>query len=159
MKRKVLFLCTKNSARSQMAEVILNYRGGDSFIAYSSGSNPAKEIHSLAFKVLTNAGFDMAGKRPKSIEEYENEEFDFIITLCDRMKENCPIFPGQPVLAHWGMPDPAEYEGTDEEKLKFFNKTVIEISQRITLFLNIPMEKLDRMALEIKVKEIGTISL
>lgn len=159
MKRKVLFLCTKNSARSQMAESILNYRGSDNFIAYSAGSNPANEIHPLTFKALTYAGFDMTGKRPKSMQEYINGEFDFIITLCDRMKENCPIFPGQPILAHWGMPDPVEFEGTEQEKLKFFEKTINEISQRITLFLNLPMAKLDRMALELKVKEIGTTSI
>lgn len=159
MRKKVLFLCTGNSTRSQMAEAVLNHRGSDNFIAYSAGSNPANEIHPLAFKVLSHTGFDMTGKRPKSMEEYINEKFDFIITLCDRMKENCPIFPGQPILAHWGMPDPADFEGTDEEKLKFFEKTINEISQRITLFLNLPMEKLDRMALELKVKEIGTVSL
>lgn len=106
MRKKVLFLCTGNSARSQMAEAVLNHRGSDNFIAYSAGSNPANEIHPLAFKVLSHTGFDMTGKRPKSMEEYINE-----------------------------------------------------ISQRITLFLNLPMEKLDRMALELKVKEIGTVSL
>lgn len=159
MKRKVLFLCTKNSARSQMAEVILNYRGNDRFNAYSAGSNPASEINPFAVKVLANAGFDLLNKRPRSMDEYINDEFDFIITLCDRMKEDCPVFPGQPILAHWGMPDPADFDGTEEEKQKVFEKTVKEISNRMTLFLNIPMEKLDRMALELKVKEIGKVSL
>ncbi len=159
MKKRILFLCTGNSARSQMAEAVLNYWDSDKFIAYSAGSNPAEEIHPLAVKVLSQAGFDMTNKRPKSMDEFLNEEIDFIITLCDRMKENCPIFPGQPILAHWGMPDPKEFEGTEQDKLKFFEKTLKEISQRIVLFLNIPMDKLDRMAVELKVKEIGTISL
>lgn len=159
MKRKVLFLCTKNSARSQMAEAVLNYRGRDNFIVYSAGSSPDNEIHPIAIKVLTQLDFDMTGKIPKSIEEYINDEFDFVITLCDRMKENRPIFPGKPILAHWDMPDPADSEGTEEEKTKFFEKTVKEISQRITLFLNLPMEKLDKMDLANKVEEIGTVSI
>ncbi len=159
MKKKVLFLCTKNSARSQMAEAVLNYRGRDNFIAYSAGSQPAEEIHPFALELLTKIGFDMAGKKPKSMNLYANEEFDFIITLCDKMKEDCPIFPGQPILAHWGMPDPADFEGNDQEKRKFFEKTMNEISHRISLFLNIPMSKLDRMALELKVKEIGSICI
>lgn len=159
MKRKVLFLCTKNSARSQMAKAVLNFRGSNNFIAYSAGSNPANEIHPLAVKVLTKSGFDMTNKGPKSMEKYINEEFDFIITLCDRMKEDCPIFLDLPILAHWGMPDPADFEGTEEEKLKFFENALNEISQRITLFINIPIEKLGRMALEFKVREIGTATL
>jgi len=142
-----------------MAEAILNYRGRDNFIAYSAGSRPAGAIHPLALKVLTDAGFDMSGKMPKRMEEYLNEDFAFIITLCDRMKEECPIFPGKPILAHWGMPDPAEFAGAEEEKLKFFEKTMSDISERLSLFLSLPMEKLDRMALELRIKEIGKVTL
>ena len=158
MKRKVLFLCTSNSARSQMAEAILNYRGGDRFVALSAGSEPTEEIHPLAVKVLSDAGYDMSGKSPKSLQKFIHEDFDFIITLCDRMKEICPVFPGQPILAHWGFPDPADFEGEELKKLQVFQKTMMGISQRISLFLNLPMEKLDRMMLEERVKEIGAHS-
>jgi arsenate reductase len=156
MKRKVLFLCTSNSARSQMAEAILNHRGGDRFTAYSAGSEPADKIHPLALKAMTDAGIDISGKRTKSMNEFINRDLDFIITLCDKMKENCPVFPGKPILAHWGLPDPADFDGGEAKKLQVFQRTMMEISQRISLFLNIPMEKLDRMAVEKKVREIGT---
>lgn len=156
MKRKVLFLCTSNSARSQIAEALLNHRGGDRFAAFSAGSEPADEVHPLALKVLSDAGIETIGKKPKSISEFIDEDLDFIITLCDRMKENCPTFPGQPMLAHWGMPDPANFKGGETENIDVFQRTLMEISQRISLFLNIPMEKLDRMAIENRVKEIGT---
>lgn len=138
-----------------MAEAVLNQLGRDRFVAFSAGSDPADEIHPLACKVLSRAGFDMTGKRPKSLKEFLTEDFDFVITLCDRMKENCPIFPGQPIFAHWGSPDPADFKGEEEEKTRLFDKTFMEISQRVSLFINLPMEKLDRMALEIRVKEIG----
>ena len=155
MKRKVLFLCTSNSARSQIAEALLNYIGKGTYTAFSAGSNPAPEIHPLAVKVLESAGFDMTGKRPKSLKEYSHEDFDFIITLCDKMKENCPVFPGQPIFAHWGMPDPADFDGEDADKVKAFDQTYRELAHRIHLFNMIPIEKLDRMALEQKVGEIG----
>jgi arsenate reductase len=138
-----------------MAEVIMNHRAGDIFIAYSAGSRPAEQIHPLAYQELTNLGYDMTGKHPKSMEEYYGVDFDFIITLCDSMKETCPVFPGQPIYAHWGMPDPAEFEGSDDAKLRIFKKTILEITFRINLLLNLPIEKLDRLALETKVKEIG----
>lgn len=155
MKYKVLFLCAKNSARSQMAEAILNYKANDKFVAYSAGSQPADQIHPLASAVLTESGYDMTGKHPRSTDEYSGEDFDFIITLCDSMKETCPVFSGLPIYAHWGMPDPAEFSGTSEEKSRFFRKTLLEITNRIHLFMNLPFEKLDRLALEMKVKEIG----
>ena len=156
MKRNVLFLCTSNSARSQMAEAILNHRGGDRFTAFSAGSEPADQIHPLALQTMTNAGYKVEDQKPKFMREFIDTDLDFIITLCDRMKENCPAFPGKPILAHWGMPDPAEFEGTDEEKIKAFRTTLLEITHRINLCLNIPIEKLDRLALEKVVKEIGT---
>lgn len=155
VKYKVLFLCNKNSARSQMAEAVLNQKASDSFIAFSAGSEPADMIHPLALQVLEDDGFDMSGKKPISLNEYIGKEFDFVITLCDSFKETCPTFPGHPVYAHWGLPDPSEFEGTYEDKLQFFKKTLMEITQRIILFLNIPIEKLDRLALELKVSEIG----
>lgn len=159
MKYRILFLCSKNSARSQMAEAIVNRKADDRFYAYSAGSHPADVIHPMAYKVLTNTGFDITGQRPKAMGDYRDMDFDFIITLCDSMKETCPVFPGHPIYAHWGMPDPAEFQGADEEKLRFFKKTLLEITQRINLFLNLPFDKLDRLALELKVKEIGQMML
>lgn len=155
MKYKVLFLCTKNSARSQMAETILNYRGNDKFDAYSAGSMPAGEIHPMARDVLTNSGFDLTRNRPKNMSEYSDMDFDFVITLCDSMKETCPIYSGQPIYAHWGMPDPTDAQGMDDEVLKYFKKTMLEINQRISLFISLPIDKLDRLALEQKVRQIG----
>ena len=154
-KRKVLFLCLKNSARSQMAEAVLNRRDPDRFIAYSAGSEAAEEIHPFAYALLTSTGFDMTGKAPKNMEAFYHVNFDFIITLCDSMKEKCPVFPGMPIYAHWGMPDPAEFQGTEEETRHFFKKTLLEITQRINLLVSLPMEKLDRTTLERKVREIG----
>lgn len=159
MKYKILFLCAKNSARSQMAEAILNHHADDRFVAYSAGSNPDKMIHPMAVEVLTNAGFDMTDKKPKAMAEYKNMAFDFVITLCDSLKETCPVFPGHPICAHWGMPDPAEFQGDDDEKLRIFSKTMLEIVHRINLFLILPFEKIDRLALELKVKEIGEETL
>lgn len=156
MKSKVLFLCTSNSARSQMAEVILNHRGGDRFTAFSAGSDPADRMNPLAVTVMSDVGCDLKNAKPKSMNVFSGEDFDFVITLCDKMKENCPNFRGKPVLAHWGMPDPADCEGSEKEKEEAFKKSMMEISQRISLFLNIPIEKLDRMALEKKVREIGS---
>jgi arsenate reductase len=142
-----------------MAEAILNHRGGDRFTAFSAGSEPADEVHPLTLKVMSHADYEISGKKPKSMLEFINEDLDFIITLCDKMKENCPVFPGKPILAHWGLPDPADFDGGEAEKIKMFQRTMMEISQRISLFLNIPMEKLDRMAIEKKVREIGTQTL
>lgn len=159
MKYKVLFLCTKNSARSQMAEAVLNHKAEDRFVAYSAGSHPADVIHPIAFEILTNSGFDVAGQKTKSMDEYKDMDFDFIITLCDSMKETCPVFHGHPIYAHWGMPDPAEFQGANEEEIRFFKKTLLEITQRINLFLNLPFDKLNRLALELKVKEIGQLKL
>lgn len=159
MKRKVLFLCVKNSSRSQMAEILLNYRGGDRFEAVSAGSRPVSSIYPLTLRLMEKSGFDLTGKRPKSINEYINEEFDFIITLCDKMKEECPVFPGQPIFAHWGTLDPEDFEGTEEEKYRQVEKALLEIANRVNLFINLPIEKLDRMALELKVNEIGKIKV
>lgn len=159
MSYKILFLCTRNSARSQMAEAIVNHKGDDRFMAFSAGSYPAEAIHPIALEVLNNSGFDMNGKRPKTMDVYKAMDFDFVITLCDSIKETCPIFPGHPIYAHWGMPDPAEYQGTIDEKRRFFKKTQMEIANRINLFLSLPFEKLDRLALELKVKEIGMTNL
>jgi protein-tyrosine-phosphatase len=153
---RVLILCTGNSARSQMAEALLARKGGDRFEAASAGSRPAERVNPFAVEVLAEAGIDWRGKTPRGMDGLAQEHWDFVITVCDRAKESCPYFPGQPVLAHWGMPDPAEVEGTDEARRAAFRDTFVTLSRRIDLFLALPHEKLERMALERRVKEIGT---
>lgn len=155
MKKKVLFLCTGNSARSQMAEAILNLKGNDKFIAYSAGTDPACEINPLAVKVMARMGIDISDKKTKSYKVYENEEFDFVITLCNKGKEQCISYIGKPIFAHWGLPDPADFEGTEIEKLRQFEDILKQLITRISLFSSIRMDKLDRMALELKTSGIN----
>ena len=142
-----------------MAESILNSKAGDRFEAYSAGSRPASEVNPFAVKIMKEVNEDISGKIPQSAEKYLDVKFDFVITLCDKMKEECPNFPGDPIVAHWGMADPDEKQGSDEEKVKEFRKTRNEILNRINLFINLPMEKLDRLTMERKTKEIGTNKL
>lgn len=155
VKKKILFLCTGNSARSQMAEAIINTRSGDRFIAFSAGTNPAGKINPYAIKAMASMGIDISDKKPKSFDVFANEEFDFIITLCNKGKEQCINFIGKPVFAHWGLPDPADFEGSEMEIMFKFNELLKFLNTRIGYFVSIPMEKLDRMALEMKANEIG----
>lgn len=152
---RVLILCTGNSARSQIAEALFATKGRGRFDAASAGSRPADRVNPFAVKVLAEAGIDWQGKVPRGMEGLEQLPWDFVITVCDRAKESCPYFPGQPVLAHWGMPDPAEVEGSDDVKLAAFRDTFITLSRRIDLLLALPVEKLERLALERQVREIG----
>ena len=153
---RVLFLCTGNSARSQIAEALLGKRGAGWLVAGSAGSHPAARVNPLAVRVLSETGTEWAGHRPKGFEAVQHEDWDFVITVCDRAKEACPIFPGRPVQAHWGMPDPAEVEGTEEQKLAAFRDAYRVINRRVDLFLALPMDTLERWALEERVKRIGT---
>ena len=153
---RVLILCTGNSARSQIAEALLATKGAGRFAAASAGSRPAERVNPFAVRVLAEAGIDWTGKRPRGMDGLETEQWDFVITVCDRAKESCPYFPGQPVLAHWGMPDPAEVEGSDDVKLAAFRDTLITLGRRIDLLLALPVEKLERLALERRVRDIGT---
>lgn len=152
---RVLFLCTENSARSQMAEKILNRKGRGLFVAESAGSQPAAQVNPLAVETLERHGYFWTGGRPRGLGGLAAQEWDFVITVCDRAKEACPFFPGQPVMAHWGMPDPAAVVGTDEEKRRAFDDALLTISRRLDLLLALPLEKLSRLALETRVKEIG----
>ena len=152
---RVLFLCTGNSARSQIAEKILNRKGRGRFVSESAGSHPAAEVNPYAIATLERHGYFWTGGYPRSVEELVDQDWDFVITVCDRAKEACPIFPGQPVIAHWGMPDPAAVEGSEEEKRRAFDDTILMISCRIDLFLALPIEKLSRLALEHRVRAIG----
>ena len=156
---QVLFLCTGNSARSQIAEKILNRKGGGRFVAESAGSQPAARVNPLAIEALERHGYFWTGGRPRGLDGLPAQHWDFVITVCDRAKEACPFFPGQPVMAHWGMPDPAAVTGTDQEKRRAFDDTVLRVSRRLDLFLALPIEKLSRLALERRVGEIGGSAL
>jgi len=155
----VLFLCTGNSARSIMAEAILNRIGGGRFNAYSAGSHPKGEVHPQAFGLLARLGYGAAGFRSKSWSEFANAEapkMDFVFTVCDNAaSEVCPVWPGQPMTAHWGVPDPAAAEGDDAKITDAFRDAYATLQRRIELFTSLPVEKLDRMSLQAKLDNIG----
>jgi len=134
--KRILFLCTGNSCRSQMAQAIMNHLGEGRFEAFSAGSKPAGYVHPLAIKILEEAKLSAEGLRSKSWEEFQGQSFDLVITVCDRAKESCPIWAGHPITAHWGFEDPAEATGSDEQKLRVFRKVFTEIQSRISSFLN-----------------------
>jgi protein-tyrosine-phosphatase len=152
-----LFLCTGNSARSQMAEAILNRKGGGRFRAESAGSQPAERVNPLAVEALSSAGIDWSGHAPRGLDGLEGREYDIIITVCDRAREACPIFPGRPIMAHWGMPDPAAVVGHDATKRRAFDTALQLISRRLDLMLALPAASLERMVLEQRVREIGSV--
>ena len=153
---RLLFLCTGNSARSQMAEAVLNRKGAGRFEAHSAGSRPAERVNPLALWALRNTGIEWRGHAPRGLDGLEREPWDFVITVCDKARESCPVFPGQPVLAHWGMPDPAAVLGTEAEERAAFDEALRLISRRIDLMLALPLEKLERLVLETRVQAIGT---
>jgi arsenate reductase len=153
---EVLFLCTGNSARSIFAEYLLRRKGRDRFEVFSAGAEPSGRVNPLALKVLRdNYGIEADDARSKSWEEFKNVQFDFVITVCDIAREKCPVWPGQPIIAHWGLPDPALAEGSDEEKLRQFQGAAQTLDYRIGLFCSLPLEKLDRLRLEKATNEIG----
>jgi arsenate reductase len=152
---RVLFLCTGNSARSQIAEKILNRKARGRFVAESAGSHPATRVNPNAIETLERHGYFWTGGHPRSVDGMLSADWDFVITVCDRAKEACPVFPGQPVIAHWGMADPAAVEGTEAEKRRAFDATLLLISRRLDLLLALPIEKLSRLALEHRVQAIG----
>ena len=155
----VLFLCTGNSARSILAEAYLNAAGKERFAAYSAGSHPNGQVNPLALELLARHRLDAGELRSKSWDEFAlpgAPAMDFVFTVCDNAAgEVCPIWPGQPMTAHWGVDDPAKAEGTEEEKRKAFRRAFSELSARINLLLNLPLAKLDRLALKKKLQEIG----
>ncbi|MGC1178223.1 MAG: arsenate reductase ArsC [Methyloceanibacter sp.] len=155
----VLFLCTGNSARSQMAEVILNRLGAGKFRAFSAGSQPAGYVHPMALQMLQNAHYDTSKLRSKSWEEFagpDAPQLDFVFTVCDNAaKEVCPIWPGQPMTAHWGLPDPVKAEGTEAERNLAFADTLRMLSYRIGIFVSLPFDKLSKLSLQKKLDEIG----
>lgn len=151
----VLFLCTGNSARSQIAEAILTKMGKGRFRVGSAGTKPAARVNPGAIDVLAGHGIDWTGTRPKTIDEIQHEPWDLVITVCDNAKETCPVFPGHPAFAHWGMPDPAEVIG-DEARARAFRDTYQVLSRRIELLLALPLEKLEQRMMELRVGAIGT---
>ena len=155
----VLFLCTGNSARSQMAEVILNRLGAGKFRGFSAGSRSAGYVHPMALQMLQNAHYDISNLRSKSWDEFagpDAPQLDFVFTVCDNAaKEVCPIWPGQPMTAHWGLPDPAKAEGTDAERNLAFADTLRMLSNRIGIFVSLPFDKLSKLSLQKKLDEIG----
>lgn len=155
----VLFLCTGNSARSILGESILTKLGEGRFRAFSAGSQPKGEVHPLALKTLNALDYPHEGFRSKSWDEFAvpgAPEFDFIFTVCDNAAgEACPVWLGHPATAHWGIEDPAAVEGTDFEKQRAFTEAARFLKNRIAAFVNLPIASLDRLALQVKLKEIG----
>jgi arsenate reductase len=155
----VLFLCTGNSARSILAEGLLNGLGGDRFQAYSAGSTPKGEVHPLALATLESCSLPTVGYRSKGWNEFAAHgapKMDFIITVCDNAAgEVCPVWPGHPMTAHWGVPDPAAHEGTQEDRLKAFHDAARMLKRRIELFLCLPLDRLDALSLQAELRGIG----
>jgi arsenate reductase len=157
----VLYLCTGNSARSILAESVMNDLsvGRGKFKGYSAGSHPKGTVNPFTLELLEGSHFSTEGLRSKSWDEFakpDSPPLDFVFTVCDQAAgETCPYWPGQPVTAHWGMPDPAAVEGTEELKRRAFADTLIVLRRRIELFASLPFNKLDRLALQRSVSEIG----
>jgi arsenate reductase len=155
----ILVLCTGNSARSIMGEALFNTLGAGRFHAYSAGSHPTGRVNSFALELVGALDYPLENLRSKSWDEFAQPgapQMDFVITVCDNAAgEMCPLWPGHPVTAHWGFPDPAGIEGTDEEKRAAFALTLRQIRNRVQLFLSLPLETLDRMAIENRMRAIG----
>ena len=154
---KFLFLCTGNSARSIFGEYLLRRVGGSRFQVFSAGSFPTGKVNPFAIQVLKDVyNIDASEARSKSWEEFKDVEFDFVVTVCDNARESCPVWPGQPIVAHWGTPDPAAVEGSDPEKYRAFREVAFEINRRLQLFTSLPLDKLDRLKLAAATQEIGS---
>jgi arsenate reductase len=156
----VLFVCTHNSARSIMAEGLMNSLGKDHFKAWSAGSQPGGTVNPFALKTLSRLRIPTDGYRSKDWDEFARPgapELDFVFTVCDKAAgEVCPVWPGQPMTAHWGVSDPAAFQGTDEEKTKVFWDTAVILKRRIELMLSLPLASLDKMSIQREIRHIGT---
>ena len=157
----VLFLCTGNSARSIMAEALLNRLGRGRFRGFSAGSEPKGTVNPRTLELLKREGFETADLRSKSWSEFAEPgapELDFVFTVCDdAASETCPVWPGQPMTAHWGIPDPAAFEGTDSQIAFAFDDAYRMLKRRIEIFVQLPIQAIDRLALQDKLREIGRI--
>ena len=155
----VLFLCTGNSARSIMAEAILNQKGRGRFTAFSAGSHPSGAVRPEALRQLEGAHLPTVGLHSKSWDEFAKPgapQLDFVFTVCDNAaNEVCPIWPGQPMTAHWGIPDPASVQSTEEERARAFREAFFLLDRRISLFLSLPMSSLDSLSLKRELEKIG----
>lgn len=155
----VLFLCTGNSARSIMAEAVMNKRGFPTFVAYSAGSHPKGTVHPAALNQIEVAKLPTVGLRSKDWSEFAKPgapKLDFVFTVCDNAaKEVCPVWPGQPMTAHWGVPDPAAVDGTPEQVKKAFQEAFMILDRRINLFLCLPLSSIDKLALKKEIDRIG----
>jgi arsenate reductase len=158
----VLFLCTGNSARSIMAEAILNQTGKGRFKAYSAGSQPAGAVHPLAIRFLEQNHIPVTGLRSKDWAEFAQADaprMDFVLTVCDRAAgETCPVWPGQPMTAHWGVDDPVLVQGDEKIKLKAFGDAFMVLNRRIMILLSLPLDKLDELSLRRELDNIGKIT-
>ena len=156
---QILILCTGNSARSIMAEAIINTLGAGRFVAHSAGSQPAGRVHPLALEKLSAIGYPTAQLRSKSWDEFaatDAPQMDFIITVCDNAAgEVCPLWPGQPISAHWGFPDPAAVQGSEAEQRAAFEQVFQRITQRVRLLLDLPLASLDALAIRRELQNIG----
>ena len=135
---RVLFVCTGNSARSQIAEAVLGRIGGSDFEVHSAGTEP-KGVNPFTLQTLAGAGMDWSGARSKSVDEFAGQSFDYVITVCDRARQTCPTFPGSQNTLHWGLDDPAEIDGSDAEKLGAFQRTYMEVNQRVRPFVEVAL--------------------
>jgi len=153
---RVLFLCTGNSARSVFAEYFLRRLGGVRFESYSAGASPSGAVNPMTLEVLRERfHIDASDARSKSWEELREVTFDFVITVCDNARESCPVWPGQPIVAHWGSEDPDAVEASEEDRKKAVEKVAVEIYRRLGLFTSLPLASLDRLRLEALTKGVG----
>ena len=154
---RVLFLCTGNSARSQIAEALLNHDGAGRFEAESAGTQPAARVNPGAVEALAAAGIEWHGHPPRSVDGLDRQPWNLVVTVCDDAKESCPIFPAGPVIAHWGMPDPAAVEGDAATKRAAFLRTLEVLRQKVTDLVKLPVEDLDRPAIVARIRQIGRL--
>ena len=159
----VLILCTGNSARSIMGEALFNTLGAGRFRAFSAGSHPTGRVNPFAIEQVKSLGYPVENLRSKSWDEFarpESPPLDFVFTVCDNAAgEVCPVWPGQPITAHWGVRDPVAFEGSEDEKRRFFYRIFLELDNRVKIFTSLPFGSLDRMALTRRVAEIGKVRL
>jgi arsenate reductase len=154
---QILFLCTGNSARSILGEYLIRRIAPGRFESVSAGAHPTGKINAVVQRVLReHYKIDCSDARSKSWEEFKDTAFDFVITVCDNAREACPIWPGQPIIAHWGLEDPHYFEGTDEEKYRQTVQVALQMQRRLDLFTSLPLEKMEKLKLAQAVKDIGT---
>jgi protein-tyrosine-phosphatase len=154
---RVLFLCTGNSARSQMAQALLERDGAGRFEAESAGTKPAAKVNPGAVEALAAAGIGWGGHPPRRVEEVERREWDLVVTVCDDARESCPLFPPGPIIAHWGMPDPAAVTGDETTRRTAFLDALAMLRRRVAALVELPVERLPRAELERRIRGIGAM--